>query len=575
MRRPGVLRSLPGLLAAAVVAAGLHGLPLAVVWAGLQFVEGSHVAETWPTLGSRSGALLGLSVVLQGAAVALRTFRDPSWRRPWLRYLKLVTAQGWAVLATGLFLVATAVLAGPSKGGVSTLCGLLGAFTVGAFYLMLLGSALLAAVVSGGGAGSSRGRRASAFAPKLDARFSPSRITAGDSAELLLEIDDWRVPPGYVPIAAGPVVAGSGGRGFHRPWTLLLRQEGKKRASVTASAQLRRSRRGRLKAFGENLFLRDVFGLTQVPLPAPRRPAFLEVLPPVAPCRRRRHRPRPSEGPDLLSRLHRRPETERFDFREYRPGDPLRRVHWPLSIKHGRLLLRLPESRPASRTVTVVLDTFRAPSAPSKLSSGADKDLLDALVRTWLGVGRALAAAGERVELVVADSLPAEGGDERWRFRSLAADQSFLAARRLGSRVRWQSALDLDACRALARGAVVVSGRLDAWPSGIAGFAGRGQWLFVPPPALRAEADDGPSWGRTMLRGLLSLLLRRARSGPGLLAKGRSLLGRRRHRRRWQELVRQSARRRAELVSYGGSVEVVDSLTGGALLLEPPREEAA
>jgi uncharacterized protein (DUF58 family) len=53
--------------------------------------------------------------------------------------------------------------------------------------------------------------------------------------------------------------------------------------------------------------------------------------------------------------------TELFGAREYRPGDPLRRIHWPSSARHGELIVREYEP-PGVQSLGIFCDP--APPAP-------------------------------------------------------------------------------------------------------------------------------------------------------------------------------------------------------------------
>ena len=101
-------------------------------------------------------------------------------------------------------------------------------------------------------------------------------------------------------------------------------------------------------------------------------------------------------------RLRRSDEPGGTEIREYRPGDPVRRIHWKLSDKLDRLLLREPRDEDRDR-VLVVLET--------RWPDRTDPDALDASMRAALDSVRALAAQG--IPLV----LCWDAGDEdglRW-----------------------------------------------------------------------------------------------------------------------------------------------------------------
>lgn len=73
---------------------------------------------------------------------------------------------------------------------------------------------------------------------------------------------------------------------------------------------------------------------------------------------------RPAPGSTL-----RRTMGEDYDLREYRPGDPLRSVHWKLSSKWDDLIVR----EPAETVVPLVLLTFDRWGAPERLDGLLDR----------------------------------------------------------------------------------------------------------------------------------------------------------------------------------------------------------
>ncbi|HEU5006540.1 MAG TPA: DUF58 domain-containing protein [Jatrophihabitantaceae bacterium] len=91
--------------------------------------------------------------------------------------------------------------------------------------------------------------------------------------------------------------------------------------------------------------------------------------------------------------------------REYRTGDPLRKIHWRSTARMGALMVRQ-EERPWQGRATVVLD-LRESAHVSRLSSGGadDRDERDRSSLEWAisaaaSIGSHLLAAGRAVELV-------------------------------------------------------------------------------------------------------------------------------------------------------------------------------
>lgn len=85
--------------------------------------------------------------------------------------------------------------------------------------------------------------------------------------------------------------------------------------------------------------------------------------------------------------------------REWRPGDPQRRVHWRQTAKRGRRMVRQ-EANPAVDDDLVIVDTARA--------AGLERDAHDRLARAACSLAVALAGADRRVRVLEtgAPSMP-------------------------------------------------------------------------------------------------------------------------------------------------------------------------
>lgn len=111
----------------------------------------------------------------------------------------------------------------------------------------------------------------------------------------------------------------------------------------------------------------DYLGLFAFPLPRPE-PARLLVEPdpldpgPLSIPEGWGARPSPGSAP-------RKSLGEDYDLREYRPGDPLRSVHWKLSSKWDDLIVR----EPAETFVPLLLLTFDCFGTPERLDAVLDK----------------------------------------------------------------------------------------------------------------------------------------------------------------------------------------------------------
>jgi uncharacterized protein (DUF58 family) len=152
---------------------------------------------------------------------------------------------------------------------------------------------------------------------------------------------------------------------------------------------------------------------------------------------------------------HRLPTDGTFRLREYAPGDDTRRIHWVRSLQANQRVVRLPDEIPPDEpAVRLVLDTHLF--GTEALCCHSPDELLDAMVRVWLGVGKSLSDGGTRVTLVAAAP---KGGEQVVCERPLRP-RATREALKLGARVRWQGALPL--AQLLAAGParqVVVSAR--------------------------------------------------------------------------------------------------------------------
>jgi len=111
--------------------------------------------------------------------------------------------------------------------------------------------------------------------------------------------------------------------------------------------------------------------------------------------------PRRGQGPDYLS------------VREYRSGDPMRHVHWALTARHGRLMVREFEEE-RTRRLVVVVDTER--------DDGDAWTLLDRCCSVAASVLDAATAHGQGARLIAArpglgiDVLPRADRSEMFRW---------------------------------------------------------------------------------------------------------------------------------------------------------------
>lgn len=127
-------------------------------------------------------------------------------------------------------------------------------------------------------------------------------------------------------------------------------------------------RRGWIRFEAVRLLRPDPLGLVHAIATQPA-PASLLVLPPVHPVPAirhdggRRHRP---AGAQLVPQVG---ESQEFlQLRDYRPGDPMRRIHWPSSARTGRLVVKETGEEYFAR-IALVVDTFVAPDHEARLET--------------------------------------------------------------------------------------------------------------------------------------------------------------------------------------------------------------
>ena len=246
-------------------------------------------------------------------------------------------------------------------------------------------------------------------------------------------------------------------------------------AEVKLESELDLARRGDHRVPPLALRIGDVLGLTCTPF-AYRGETRFTVLPRT--CGVDGVRALLGNGGDATTSCPERrlPTEGTFRIREYAPGDDARRIHWIRSLQANQLVVRLPdEIPPAEPEVRVILDSYF--EQVDALQGRAPAELLDALVRVWLGIAKSLSDTGSRVTLVTGAAkhdataiVPIA--------RPIVAGSSREAAR-LGSRVAWQAALPVPALLVgTAARQVVVSSRPQPAP-----HASSVVWVVVPEAA--------------------------------------------------------------------------------------------
>ena len=329
------------------------------------------------------------------------------------QHLDVLTGSGRALMWSGLAAVA---LATQVKWASLSVVGVLG-----------LGTACIAAtwtaIVAGGDL---PWRRA-----KVKRQILPEQCTEGDSIREEIVIDGVKIPAGMRLFIQGrPTPQGITTR-------YSIDSDGS-RSEVKMESDLGPAPRGEHQAPPLAMWLTDVFGLTRTAI-AHRGDAKFSAMP--RPCKVDNVRELLGTGGDDMHTVptHRMPTEGTFRIREYAPGDDTRRIHWVRSLQANQLVVRLPDEIPqAEPAVRLVLDNCLA--GTDRLTCTAQDELLDALVRIWLGVGNALADTGTRVTLVSA----VKNGEGVYNVTEKPlVRRSAKVALQLGSRIMWQPTVPL------------------------------------------------------------------------------------------------------------------------------------
>lgn len=178
-------------------------------------------------------------------------------------------------------------------------------------------------------------------------------------------------------------------------------------------------RRGLFRLGPSTLRCTDPFGLFVFEQTHPQTREIL-VYPPILHHMRISLPPGGGQGERLARRRTLEETAAVSSVRDYAPGDPIRRIHWPLSMRHDTLLVK-EFDRDVGGDVWLVLDLYE----PDHAGQGAASTLEEAVVRaatvTWhlirQGGGVGLFTYGpERIVLP-----PARGAAQAWRIlRALA-----------------------------------------------------------------------------------------------------------------------------------------------------------
>jgi uncharacterized protein (DUF58 family) len=390
--------------------ATLFAAPAVAAIAALPVRSARLLTTTGPVL----AALWAIMVVVLAVRLQDGRRRDAYDLRPAWHQLDVLTATGCATMWT-----AAGALVASGITGWASLC-MLGVLGLGAVFV----AATWTAIAAGGDAPWRRATIARAIVPEI--------AIEGDPLREELRLTGVRIPAGMRLFATGRATSDAA-------VTRYAVGAECSHADVRLACELGAATRGEHVAAPLALWLGDVLGLTRTQ-PIERGEVAFTVLP--RPAAVDGARAVLGTGGDDATALpaQRLPTEGTFRIRNYLPGDDTRRIHWVRSLQTNRLVVRLadeiPEAEPAVR---LVLDSERR--GVEGLTCRAPGELLDAMVRIWLGVGRALTEAGVRVTLVAAgERSGAPSVIERSLSPRLSRD-----VLRLGGRIAWQSALPIGA----------------------------------------------------------------------------------------------------------------------------------
>ncbi|MFO0737128.1 MAG: DUF58 domain-containing protein [Labilithrix sp.] len=408
-------------------------LPFVVVAGGLTLFETSEVKETIgafailacvclapllliQVLGTWRKARNQIALLKKANAATGRTRLDA-----WARSASILTPRGFLLLLTGLvFLVLSLAYKWADLGVIAVLA-------LAFFYLMTALSSFLTSFVVGKFSNNLIERGAAVYRS-----YSPGVVRAGDIVKDTLDIKGVPVPPGFFLTLQG-----------HLPPRLDTEVRHvvppkSREDRLQLSSLLKRVPRGTYDAPPMRIAFTDLLGVTSSQV-ASLATARLRVLPAVRPAEVIPPPPSTTEEPDILSRPHRLPTEDLFRFREYVAGDDTRRIHWEMSLRAGRMIVKTPESKETSaKRVCVALDTW-IPQEWLNHSAVID-DALDSLVEAWLAIGQRLTEQGEKVSLLLV-ARP-DGGDLAPEIISAAGNHAH--ALDAGARAEWQSSFPIE-----------------------------------------------------------------------------------------------------------------------------------
>lgn len=412
----------------------LFVLPYVVVMGGLTLFETSEVRETAGKFGLFTSLFLAPLFLVQllgtvrkaRAQIELLRKAHASTTRTRLdaiaRAASMLTPRGTLVLLTGLVFLVLSLAYHWAQLGVIAVLALV------SFYVMTSASALLSSFIVKRFSNNLLERGA-----VVHRQFEPGVARAGDPVKDVLDVKGVPVPPGFFLTVAGTLPPRLATEVRH----VILPKSRQERLSL--SVFLERTPRGTYDAPPLRIAFTDLLGLTSSTV-ASLATARFRVLPAVRPAEVVAPPPTSTEEPDILSRPHRFPTEDLFRFREYVAGDDTRRIHWEMSLRAGRMIVKTPDSKESSsKRVVVALDTWVPPDWLDH--TAVIDDALDSIVEAWLAVGQRLVEQGEKVTLLLVSR--AEDGTLRPEIVPTTGG-NHAHALDAGARAEWQSTFRIE-----------------------------------------------------------------------------------------------------------------------------------
>jgi len=411
----------------------------------ISFATGIALSVLW---------LVVASALLVRFVIALHAhFRSRDAASPWDR-IDVLTSSGAAMMWFGL----VALVAASWTGWASL--GVVGVLGVGTVSIAALWTILVAA-------GDGPWQRAQVLRTVL-----PAIATEGDPLREEITLRDLAIPPGMRLFVQGRAQR-------HGAMSRYV-VDGGPSGEVVLRAELGPALRGEREVPPLALWFGDVLGLTRTAV-IHRGTCELAVLPRQLGVDGAKSLL--GEGGDDANAkpAHKMPTEGTFRIRAYTPGDDARRIHWVRSLQQDQLIVRLPdEIPPADPTVRLVLDNELF--GTEALTCRAPDEMLDVLVRVWLGIAKALAAQGTRVTLVAAV-------DGKVQERPMHP-RSAQAAMRFGAKIEWQAALPIEQVVGDRRDKHVI---ISARPRRTAGDKAQTGWVVVPEVAWTTHEGALPT----------------------------------------------------------------------------------